>query len=90
MGKSINNESGSSGLKILLILLILVITSTVLLAESGNSGVSGRLVDGGVGLGAVIAVVLSWSRNQSVLWAIVHGILSWIYVIYFVITREEG
>ena len=48
-----------------------------------------RGVDAGVGLGSVIAVVASWSRNQSILWAILHGILSWFYVIYFAITREE-
>lgn len=44
-------------------------------------------VDKGIGLGAAIAVVASWSRNESILWAILHGILSWFYVIYFVITR---
>lgn len=36
----------------------------------------------GVGLGTVIAVVISWSRNKSILWAIIHGILGWLYVIY--------
>lgn len=39
----------------------------------------------GIGLGAVIAVVASWSINHSILWAILHGILSWFYVIYFAI-----
>jgi hypothetical protein len=46
--------------------------------------------DGGAGayiLGTVIAVVLSWSRNASILWCILHGALSWIYVIYFAFTR---
>lgn len=47
-----------------------------------------RSVDAGIGLGSVIAIVASWSRNQSVLWAIMHGILSWFYVIYFVLTRD--
>jgi hypothetical protein len=42
----------------------------------------------GVGLGTVIAVVLSWHRNRSILWAILHGILSWFYVIYFALTRR--
>jgi hypothetical protein len=78
----------SSGTKILFTLLFLVIFSTSLLAESGN-GISNRVVDGGIGLGAVIAVVASWSRNQSVLRAIFHGILSWFYVLYFVLTRES-
>ena len=42
----------------------------------------------GVSLGSVIAVVASWTRNRSILWAILHGILSWFYVIYFALTRR--
>jgi hypothetical protein len=45
----------------------------------------GAGVEYGIGLGAVIAVVASWSINHSILWAILHGILSWFYVIYFAI-----
>ncbi len=41
----------------------------------------------GFGLGVVIAVALSWGANHSILWAIVHGFLSWFYVIYYVIFR---
>jgi hypothetical protein len=43
----------------------------------------------GIGLGAAIAVVCSWQRNRSILWVILAGSLSWIYVIYFAITRES-
>jgi hypothetical protein len=46
------------------------------------------VVSNGVGLGSVIAVVASWDRNKSILWAILHGILSWLYVIYFALTRK--
>ena len=42
----------------------------------------------GIGLGSVIAVVSSWQRNRSILWAILAGILSWFYVIYFAMTRR--
>lgn len=42
----------------------------------------------GIGLGAAIAVVCSWQRNRSIFWAIVAGVLSWVYVIYFALTRE--
>jgi hypothetical protein len=35
-----------------------------------------------------LAVTLSWARNRSILWAILAGILSWIYVIYFALTRQ--
>ena len=44
----------------------------------------------GIGLGAAIAVVCSWQRNRSILWAILAGILSWLYVIYFALTRKPG
>jgi len=42
----------------------------------------------GVGLGTVIAVVCSWERNRSILWAILAGWLSWFYVIWFALTRR--
>ena len=38
-------------------------------------------------LGMAIAVTLSWARNASILWCILHGLLSWGYVIYFAVTR---
>jgi hypothetical protein len=37
----------------------------------------------GIGLGTVIAVIISWSVNKSVLWAIIHGIFGWLYVLYY-------
>jgi hypothetical protein len=42
----------------------------------------------GVGLGTVLAVVFSWHRNRGILWAILHGMFSWFYVIYFALTRR--
>jgi hypothetical protein len=42
-----------------------------------------------IGLGSVIAVVCSWDRNRSILWAIWAGILSWFYVLYFALTRTK-
>jgi hypothetical protein len=46
------------------------------------------VVRDGVGLGSVIAVVCSWQRNRSILWAILAGLLSWVYVVYFALTRR--
>ena len=43
----------------------------------------------GVGLGTIIAVVISWSRNKSILWAIIHGILGWLYVIYAIFVKAK-
>jgi hypothetical protein len=44
----------------------------------------------GIGLGTAIAVAISRSANKSIIWAIVHGILSWFYVIYYALTRPGG
>ena len=38
-------------------------------------------------IGIPLAMILSWSRNASILYCIGHGIASWIYVIYFAFTR---
>jgi len=48
--------------------------------------VTNTVTQTGISLGSVIAVVTSWDRNKSLLWAIIHGILGWLYVIYFAIT----
>jgi hypothetical protein len=42
-----------------------------------------------IGLGTIIAVVVSWSRNKSIVWAIVHGILGWLYVIYALLVKPK-
>ncbi len=43
------------------------------------------VISHGWGLGSIIAVTASWGLHQSVLWAILHGVLGWFYVIYYVI-----
>jgi hypothetical protein len=41
----------------------------------------------GIGFGSALAITISWSLHKSLVWAIIHGILSWFYVIYYAITR---
>ena len=41
----------------------------------------------GVTLGTVLATVISWSVHHSIIWAIIQGFFSWLYVIYYAITR---
>lgn len=48
---------------------------------------SGEVVKTGISFGSALAIAISWSLHKSLLWAIIHGILSWFYVIYFAITR---
>jgi hypothetical protein len=38
--------------------------------------------------GSAIAVSVSWSLYHSLVWAIVHGIFGWFYVIYYALTRR--
>jgi hypothetical protein len=45
------------------------------------------LVTTGITFGTALAITISFSINHSVLWAIFHGLLSWIYVIYYVFFR---
>jgi hypothetical protein len=45
-------------------------------------------VSNGLGFGSALAIVCSWQRNRSILWAILAGIISWFYVIYFALTRQ--
>jgi hypothetical protein len=46
-----------------------------------------EVVKTGLSFGSALAMVISFTQHQSVLWAILHGIFSWFYVIYYVFTR---
>jgi hypothetical protein len=39
----------------------------------------------GIGFGSALAITISWSANKSIIWAIIHGVCSWFYVIYYAI-----
>ena len=39
----------------------------------------------GVSFGAVLAMVISYVKWRSIGWAVLHGLLNWVYVIYYVI-----
>ena len=54
------------------------------------SSATGTATQAGIGLGSAIAVAISWSLHQSILWAIVHGFFGWLYVIYYALTRPGG
>jgi len=44
-----------------------------------------KTVKEGVTFGSALAMVISFVTWKSVGWAILHGLLSWVYVIYYVI-----
>ena len=39
----------------------------------------------GISFGSALAMVISYTTCHSVGWAIFHGLLGWVYVIYFVL-----
>ena len=53
--------------------------------EDGKTTIVNRTVKTGLSFGSVLAIVISYSNWGSIAWAIVHGLLSWVYVIYFAI-----
>lgn len=49
-----------------------------------NSGIK-EGVKKGISFGSALAMVISYVNWGSVGWAIFHGLLGWLYVIYFVL-----
>ena len=43
---------------------------------------------GFLGFGSALAITISWSLHESILWAILHGFFSWFYVVYYAATRQ--
>ena len=54
------------------------------MSDTRSSTVS---VGSGYGLGSILAAILSWTVNHSILWAILHFFCGWFYVIYWAITK---
>ena len=53
--------------------------------ESKRPTVIKKTVTSGITFGSALALVISYTTWKSIGWAIIHGLLSWVYVIYFVI-----
>tara|TARA_Y100000031_G_C8238959_1_gene394754 strand:+ start:1938 stop:2114 length:177 start_codon:yes stop_codon:yes gene_type:complete len=43
------------------------------------------IITSGISMGSALAMILSYVEHKAILWAIFHGILSWFYVLYFVV-----
>lgn len=52
-----------------------------------NQQARSRYIRGGITFGATIAIAISWSINKSILWAVLHGLCGWLYVIYYAVVR---
>ena len=44
-----------------------------------------KTVKSGVSFGSALAMVISYTAWKSIIWAIIHGLLGWIYVVYYVL-----
>ncbi len=42
-----------------------------------------------ISVGAILAMIISWSRNKSILMALIHGFFGWLYVIYYYVGKDE-
>ena len=51
----------------------------------GKGGLTMDAATSGMSFGAAMAIAISWSANHSILWAILHGVFGWVYVIYYAI-----
>ena len=55
--------------------------------SKSNAATARSAVSGGYCVGVALATVLSWDATHALGWAAVHGLLSWLYVTYYVFTR---
>lgn len=48
-----------------------------------NETVVNKTIKKGITFGSCLAIVISYTAWKSIPWAIFHGLLSWIYVVYY-------
>ena len=53
--------------------------------EENKTTIEKKSVKSVITVGRALAMVISYTTWKSVGWAIFHGLLSWVYVIYFVL-----
>ncbi len=52
---------------------------------NNKNDVVSKSVKSGITFGSALAMVISYVNWHSIGWAIVHGLMSWAYVIYYII-----
>ena len=57
--------------------------------KSSKKVIVEKTVKSGVSFGSALAMVISYTAWKSIIWAIIHGLLGWIYVIYYIL-RYKG
>jgi hypothetical protein len=57
---------------------------------ANDSQVSQTVIGNGIGIGSALAVSICWTRTRSVLISALAGLFGWLYVIYYLFTKENG
>ena len=55
------------------------------IVETRGQTIVKKTVKTGISFGSALAMVISYTAWHSIGWAILHGIFSWIYVLYYII-----
>ena len=53
--------------------------------ENNKLEIVEKSVKTGITFGSALAMVISYTNWHSVGWAIIHGLMSWLYVIYYIL-----
>jgi hypothetical protein len=51
--------------------------------HENNIQIVTKSVKAGISFGSCLAMIISYTAWKSIFWAIIHGLLSWVYVIYY-------
>ncbi|MCL2089220.1 MAG: hypothetical protein FWH14_07030 [Oscillospiraceae bacterium] len=55
--------------------------------EKTENNIVKSSVKAGISFGSCLAIVISYTAWESIPWAILHGLLSWFYVVYYLIAH---
>lgn len=53
--------------------------------KNNSSQKTVNVIKKGIGFGTCLSMVISYTAYKSIGWAIIHGCLSWFYVIYYIL-----
>ena len=53
--------------------------------DENKTQVVKKSVKTGITFGSALAMVISYTNWHSVGWAVLHGLMSWVYVVYYVL-----
>lgn len=53
--------------------------------ENNKIEIVEKSVKTGITFGSALAMVISYTNWHSVGWAVIHGLMSWLYVVYYIL-----